>query len=170
MLGIPWMVLHTAADNCATTYLQKRIEAAQPETLQDVLNFLLSIPEYEQGARELIGPRLVIGKSPKSKAGKVVVDMTGGAEAPTGIFPSFADSGIKTILCMHVSEGWYEEAARHHVQIVCAGHSPSDTLGMNLLLDETMPEGVEMIPNEKYPKVGAFRRFSHRGENWNGEA
>lgn len=161
--GVPWIALHTVADNCATTYLQKRIDAAQPDTLQDLVRLLDNVSEYRQANAELIGPRIVTGR-PKNKAGKVVVDMTGGTQGPEEIFTSFADSGIKTILCMHVTRSWYEASANHHVQIVCAGHAPSDSLGVNLLLDEALPDGIEV-----FPRMGGFRRFSHRDEKWNGE-
>ncbi len=159
--GIPWIALHTVADNCATTYIQKSIDAAGPETLHDIVFFLNTIPEYRQANAELIGPRIVTGR-PKNKAGKVVADMTGGTQGPEEIFSSFADSGIKTILCMHVTRSWYDAAAEHHVQIVCAGHTPSDSLGMNLLLDEALDDGVEV-----HPRAGGFRRFSHRDEKRN---
>lgn len=100
----------------------------------------------------------------ETSAGKVVVDMTGGAEAPQEIFYSFGNSGINTIVGMHFSEEWYIQAADHQIQIVCAGHAPSDNLGMNLLLDEILPQDIELFPNEKFPKIGGFRRFSHIGD------
>jgi len=157
--GKPWIIMHTAADNCATTYLQHLVDSKTPESLADVVTLLNEIPEYRQGNAELIGPRIVTGR-PKNKAGKIVVDMTGGYQGPEEIFTSFADSGIRTILCMHVTRSWYDAAADHHVQIVCAGHAPSDNLGMNLLIDDAMPEDVEI-----YPRMGGFRRFSHRDED-----
>jgi putative NIF3 family GTP cyclohydrolase 1 type 2 len=158
--GLPWIALHTVADNCATTYLQKKMDQTRPDTLQDVVDLLMTIEEYQRGTIELIGPRIVTGR-PKNKTGKIVVDMTGGGEAPKEIFSSFADSGIRTIICMHTSKDWYDSAAKHQVQIVCAGHAPSDILAMNLLFDEVLPEHVEV-----YPKMGGYRRFSHKQENW----
>lgn len=158
---VPWIALHTVADNCTTTYLQKRIDQVQPVTLQDLIDFLRTIPDYEEATKNLTGrPRIVTGRE-KSRAGKIVVDMTGGEEAPEEIFSSFADSGIRTILCMHATRDWYDAAAEHHVQIVCAGHASSDSLGMNLLLDEALADGIEV-----YPRLGGFRRFTHKDENW----
>jgi putative NIF3 family GTP cyclohydrolase 1 type 2 len=46
---------------------------------------------------------------------------------------------------MHISENNRKEAKKHHINVVVAGHIASDSLGMNLFLDELQARGVEVI-------------------------
>ncbi len=74
--------------------------------------------------------------SDKRTAGKVFVDMTGGTGGSKDIYQSIASSGINTVVGMHIGEDHRKEAEKHHVNVVIAGHISSDTLGINLMLDE----------------------------------
>jgi putative NIF3 family GTP cyclohydrolase 1 type 2 len=38
-----------------------------------------------------------------------------------------------------------KEAEKYHINVVIAGHMASDSLGMNLLLDELEQKGLEII-------------------------
>jgi hypothetical protein len=137
LLGVPFMCLHTVADNMVSTYLQKMFEEKKPETLADVLKLLKAIPEYEEGAKNGAGPKLLIG-APKRRAGKVFVDMTGGTEGSKEIFQSMTACGINTVVAMHLSEEHRKEAEKSHINAIIAGHISSDNLGVNLLLDSVM--------------------------------
>ena len=55
-----------------------------------------------------------------------------------------------------MSNDHLEEAKKHNINVVIAGHMASDTLGMNLLLDEI--EKVEKF--EKIYEFSGFKRFS----------
>ncbi len=134
-LGIAWMCIHTPADNCVTKFLKGLFEQKSPKTLGDVLDVLYDIPEYQEGARRGIAPVILLG-SKRSKAGKIVVDMTGGTEGPKENFEYLAREGVGTIVGMHFSEEHYRKAKDARINLVIAGHMSSDTLGMNLLLDE----------------------------------
>jgi len=39
-----------------------------------------------------------------------------------------------------------EEAIKHHLNVVIAGHISSDSLGMNLFLDELEKKKINIIP------------------------
>jgi putative NIF3 family GTP cyclohydrolase 1 type 2 len=45
---------------------------------------------------------------------------------------------------MHLSDDHRKEAEEHFINVVVAGHMASDTLGMNLLLDEVL-EGADEV-------------------------
>src|SRR3989304_3668343 len=77
LLDVPFMCVHTPADNAVATYLQKFLDDKKPVYVSDVLDSLREIPEYKGASGETIGPRLVTG-SDKRRAGKIFVDMTGG--------------------------------------------------------------------------------------------
>jgi hypothetical protein len=47
---------------------------------------------------------------------------------------------------MHLSEEGKKEAEAANVNVVIAGHISSDSLGMNLFLDELEKQGIEIIP------------------------
>lgn len=135
LLKIPFMCMHTLADNMVATFLQKRLDEEKPYRVSDIIDMLNSIPEYQEGRRQGAGPKLLIGAA-KRTAGKVFVDMTGGTGGSKDIFESLATSGVNTVVGMHIGEDHRKEAEKNHVNVVIAGHISSDTLGINLLLDE----------------------------------
>ncbi len=84
-----------------------------------------------------------------------MVDMTGGTEGPKEIFESLVNSGVNTIVAMHISEEHKKEAEKHRMNIVVAGHISSDNVGMNLILDEIQKSGdLKVIP------CSGLKRFS----------
>ncbi len=154
LLDIPFMCMHTPTDNMVATYLQKLIDRKKPDTLDDIMNILRDIPEYREAAHNNAGPNILIGSKERT-AGKVFVDMTGGTEGAKDIFESLANSGISTIVAMHLSDEHRKKAEKHHMNVVIAGHISSDNLGINLMLDELQKKGsLKVLP------CSGFRRFS----------
>jgi len=98
LLGIPFMCMHTAADNCVANYLQKMFNKKKPKKLKNVISLLKKIPEYKQGMKSNAGPYILIGEEDKD-AGKIFVDMTGGTSGPDNLFPRLSQAGIKTVGC-----------------------------------------------------------------------
>jgi hypothetical protein len=143
LLGIPFICLHTAADNMVATYLQRLFEERKPYRVSDIIGILRELPEYRHASRQGAGPKVLIG-SEKRKAGKVFVDMTGGTEGSKEIFSSIAASGINTLVGMHLGDEHRKEAEKQHLNVVIAGHISSDNLGINLLLDELAREGAPL--------------------------
>jgi putative NIF3 family GTP cyclohydrolase 1 type 2 len=139
VLGIPMMCIHTPADNCVTNYLKKRFEKEKPYKLKDLMKILKNIPEYKKSAKLQVPPKIVSG-SEDSKCGKIFVDMTGGTEGSKEIFEKYANSGISTLVGMHLSEEHLENAKKAKLNVVIAGHISSDNLGLNLLFDELEKE------------------------------
>lgn len=154
LLGIPFACFHTVADNMVSSYLERLFEEKKPYLLSDVLDLLKEVPEYKEGLMNGSGPNILIG-SPKKKAGRIYVDMTGGTEGSKDIFQSMASSGIGTIVAMHLSDEHRKEAEKSHINVVIAGHIASDNLGVNLLFDEITRESpLEIL------ECSGFRRVS----------
>ena len=154
LLGIPFLCLHTPADNMVATHLQRLFDRNRPDFVSDVVDVLRDIPEYKTAGMQGVGPKIVLG-SKKRKAGKIFVDMTGGTEGAKGIFQSLTNSGVNTIVAMHISEEHRKEAEKSHLNVVVAGHISSDNLGLNLLIDETSKDNpLEIL------ECSGFRRFS----------
>lgn len=134
ILDIPLLCIHTPADNCVAKYLQELFDEKKPETLGDLIDILMEIPEYQMMSKEQMGPRILIGSKEK-KAGKIFVDMTGGTGGNKKAFEKLSHAGIDTIVGMHMSEDHRQEAKKHMMNVIIAGHIGSDTLGMNFILD-----------------------------------
>jgi hypothetical protein len=135
LLGLPFACLHTPADNMVTSHLQALFERERPAKLRDIVRLLKEIPEYQSAGRNNAGPRILLG-SDDQRPGKVFVDMTGGTSGSKDTLERLSQSGVGTMVCMHMSEDHRKEAEKHHLRVVLAGHVSSDTLGLNLLLDE----------------------------------
>lgn len=154
LLDMPFMCVHTPADNMVVSYLQKTFDDKKPDTLDDVVKILKKIPEYHEAGKNNTGPKILLGSKERT-AGKIFVDMTGGTEGAKDIFESLANSGVGTIVGMHLSDDHRKEAEKRHINVVIAGHISSDNLGMNLLFDEVQRKGkLHIIP------CSGFWRFS----------
>lgn len=153
LLGIPFMCLHTAADNCVTSFLQKTFNRKKPKKLKHVMSILERLPEYKHAMKVGAGPHILIGDV-KSDAGKVFIDMTGGTGGPDRIFSRLSQAGIKTVIGMHVRDSGYKAAKAEFLNYVIAGHIASDNLGVNILLDAIDP-GRTL----KVIECSGFKRF-----------
>lgn len=145
LLGIPFMCVHTPADNLVQEFLTRYFERKSPETVGDVVKALKELPEYREAVERNAGPKIIVGKE-KGRAGKIFVDMTGGTSGSKDAYEKMAAAGVGTIVGMHMTEDHRKEAEKHHINVVIAGHMASDSLGLNLFLDELARWGVEIIP------------------------
>ncbi len=153
LLEIPFMNVHTPADNMVTSFLQKQLDKLSPYTVKDVIDFLRNIPEYNMAAKMGAGPTILVGDGEK-RAGRVVVDMTGGTEGPEEVFEKLANAGVGTIVGMHMGSKLREKAEKYHINVVIAGHIASDNLGLNLFLDKLEKEGIGIIECSGFIRVG----------------
>jgi len=164
ILGVPFLCVHTPADNCVTSYLMELMNKEKPETLGDIIKILRAIPEYEKASYEGAGPFILIGEKSR-KAGKIYVDMTGGTEGAKNIFDALSLSGkVGTIIAMHLSDEHYKKAKENHIHVIVAGHIASDTLGLNLLLDRV---GKRLGKSIETVDCSGFRRVSRVGKGKN---
>ncbi|MBZ0156137.1 MAG: NGG1p interacting factor NIF3 [Alphaproteobacteria bacterium] len=156
LLDIPFLCLHTPADNMVAAYLQQMFDHEKPYTLEDVVDLLRKVPEYLEAEKNSSGPKILLGAKSR-KAGKVFVDMTGGTEGSKEIFQSLSLGGINTVVAMHLTEDHRKEAEKNHINVVIAGHIASDNVGVNLLLDALQEEGQPEII-----ECSGFRRVKRK--------
>ena len=146
LLRINLMNVHTPGDNCAAMFVTREIEKAEPRYVGDIFEILLKIPEYREAKKQGAGPVLFSGDK-NNRCGKVTVsEFTGGTEGSKEIYGAMANAGIGTIISMHQSEEHRKAAEEAHINVIVAGHISSDSLGMNLILDEIEKKGVKIIP------------------------
>jgi len=146
LLKINLMNIHTPSDNLAAHFLKELIEKEKPERISDLMSLLKEVPEYREAMKVGAGPKIFVG-DPDRRCGKIALtEITGGAEGSPKLYEKMAQAGIGTIIGMHVSEEHKKEAEAANINAVIAGHISSDSLGMNLFLDELEKKGIEIIP------------------------
>jgi putative NIF3 family GTP cyclohydrolase 1 type 2 len=148
LLGFNLMCLHTACDNLAAGFLKEKIEEKEKELvrIEDLMNFFKKIPEYKVAIELGAGPKIFVGNK-ENRCGKIALtEITGGTEGAPKLYEKMAIAGIGTVVGMHISEEHKKEAEAANLNVVIAGHMSSDSLGVNLLLDELEEKGIEIIP------------------------
>lgn len=156
LLKIPFMCIHTAADNCVATFLQKKFDREKPKTLKNAVDLLKSMPEYRFAMKSGTGPFILIGDE-KKPAGKIFVDMTGGTSGPDRMFGRLSQAGVRTVVGMHCKESGFKTAKSEFMNFIIAGHISSDNLGLNLLFDSLEKRGkLDFI------ECSGFKRFRRK--------
>ena len=146
LLNFNLMCLHTVADNLAAKFLKEKIEEANLERISDLMKLLHGIKEYQEAIKISAGPKIFVGRS-DNRCGKIALtEVTGGTEGSPKLYEKIAIAGIGTVVGMHMSEEGKKEAENANLNVVIAGHMSSDSLGMNLFLDELERKGIEIIP------------------------
>ncbi len=151
------MCVHTAADNLVANYLKKIFNKNKPETVGEVIKLLKTIPEYEQASKMGTGPAIFAGNK-ENRCGRIAfTEVTGGTSGHKDIYEKLSQAGVGTIVGMHMSEEYKEEAEKNHINVVIAGHISSDSIGMNLFLDELEKKGIEVITCSGLIRVKRFK-------------
>jgi putative NIF3 family GTP cyclohydrolase 1 type 2 len=160
LLNMPYMNLHTPADNHVYRFLdclfkQKR---SAPVLVGDIVKILKTIPEYQIAEKFNTGPRIILGNS-KRPVGKILLEMTGGTEGSKDVFSKLYKAGVRTLVSMHLSEEHLKKVKDANLNVVIAGHISSDTLGLNLLLDN-----IEKSAKQQFQVVACsgFTRIRRR--------
>jgi len=146
ILGFNLICLHTPLDNLSAKFLKDKIEKENSLIrIEDLTNLFKKIPEYKQAGKFGAGPKVFVG-SKENRCGKIAVtEVTGGTEGSSKLYEKMATAGIGTIVGMHMSEEHKKEAEASHINVMIAGHMSSDSLGINLFLDELEKRGIEII-------------------------
>ncbi len=153
LLDLPFATMHTITDNYAHQFVQDYLEDEDPRTLDDLIEVLLEIPEYQWALEHEMGPQIFNGDG-SNRVGNLAFDFTGGTELDEERLETMAQSGVNTIVAMHMSKGQIKEAQEQHINVVSAGHMSSDSLGMNLLLDDVQDEyDIDVVEMSGFKRV-----------------
>src|SRR3989338_478135 len=146
LLGFNLINVHTPCDNLVAKFLKDKIDSAKPERIGDLIKLFKEVPEYKEAAKIGAGPKIFVG-STERRCGKIALtEITGGTEGSPKLYEKMAQVGIGTIIGMHQSEEHRKEAEAAHLNVVIAGHISSDSIGINLFLDDLEKQGIEIIP------------------------
>jgi putative NIF3 family GTP cyclohydrolase 1 type 2 len=156
ILGISFMNVHTPADNLVARFLKNLVEKEKPERVEDLISLLKEVSEYKEAIKIGVGPKAITGK-PDGRCGKIAItEITGGTEGSPKLLEKLSQAGIGTTLAMHASEEHRKEAENACLNVVIAGHISSDSLGMNLFLDELEKKGIEIVCSSGLTRVKRF--------------
>lgn len=147
MLNISFMWFHTPADNMCFSYLTNLINnnLSKIETVWDIVDILWEIPEMKISKKRWVWVD-IWAWSKDSKAWKIVrAWITGGTNWDKNIYKKYAEAWIWTLLMMHINEEHLEEAKKHNLNVVITDHMASDSLWMNLILDEYEKLWIEIM-------------------------
>ncbi len=156
LLNLNFFCMHTPCDNLAYQYLRKKINQRKPSKLEDIMDILYSIPEYQDAAKHNNPPKIIIGNQ-KSRCEKIYLEFTGGTEGPKSIYKELAASGVDTIVAMHQSEAHYKKCKEANINVIFASHIASDNIGVNLMLDH-----LQADKNFKVYEVSGFTRIKRK--------
>ena len=159
ILGFNLICLHTACDNLAAKFLRERIENNKDiERIEDLLKVLKEIPEYKEAIKIGAGPKTFVGDK-ENRCGKIALtEITGGTEGSSKLYEKMSQAGIGTVVGMHMSEENKKEAEASNINVCIAGHMSSDSLGVNLFLDELEKRGVEIVPCSGLTRVSRVEK------------
>lgn len=159
LLNIPFMCVHTPADNLAAYYLQTFLACQSVNSLSELIDLLHTIPEYQTARKLKAGPTILVGEK-KRRPGRILVKFSGGTAGPEKAFEKMAQVGVGTYICMHLPDKHRQAARDNHINVIVAGHMASDSLGMNLFLDHLEQRGIKVISGsgliriERDPEAG----------------
>jgi len=158
LLKMNLMNVHTASDNLAAKFLKDLIDERKPERIGELIDLLKEIPEYRKAMEIGAGPKIFVGAE-ENRCGKIALtEITGGTEGSPKIFEKMAQAGIGTVVGMHVSEEHKKQAEDSHINVVIAGHISSDSLAMNLFLDELEKQGIEIISCSGLTRISRLQK------------
>lgn len=146
LMKINLMSVHTPCDNLVASFLKREVEKEKPEYVGEAMDIIREIDEYKESAKLGVPVKLFAG-SEDNRAGRIAfTEITGGTEGTKEIYGQMSTAGIGTIVAMHLSEDHRKNAEAAHLNVIVVPHIASDSLGMNLFLDELEKRGLEIIP------------------------
>ena len=160
ILNIPLFGLHTVTDNLAWRYMEKHISSKKFDSVGEIMEALLDIPEYREYAKRGNPPILVNGRK-EYRPGKIYAnEFTGGTNGPEELMKVQAEAGVGTVLSMHVTEKTLKVAKEHNVNIIQCSHIASDSIGINLIIDMWQKAGAKLhiIPVSGFVRVDRAKK------------
>lgn len=146
LLNMPFMAIHTPCDVLAESIVQSHLDARlgdKPEALlQDVLDAILELPEYQNTKAK---PVIRVGGK-DDYAGKVFVTMAGGTCGGSDVMKAYFEAGIGTLIVMHVPEDVLDAIKEQNIgNVIVAGHMASDSVGINQVIAKFEEAGIEVL-------------------------
>ncbi|MFA5829860.1 MAG: NGG1p interacting factor NIF3 [Candidatus Gracilibacteria bacterium] len=158
LLNMPFACFHTFADNQVYWFIKNYITKKNPKYISDIMDALMELPEYQIAKRRGNGPMMFVGDE-KARVGKISYSgFTGGTSGSKEVYEKMAHAGVGTILAMHIPEEHRKLCEKYHINVLICGHMASDSLGVNLLMDELEKNGVEIVECAGFMRVSRLKK------------
>jgi hypothetical protein len=147
LLNLSFLNVHLPCDVISRRLITEKVTPFnQPEsraTVAEVIAALQEIPEQKLAATE---PKVRLG-GPDRLAGRVAVAMAGYTNGGVDVLKAYFEAGVGTVLMMHFPEADLKEAREQKLagNLVITGHMASDSIGINVYLDDLARRGLEVI-------------------------
>jgi hypothetical protein len=142
-LDIPVICIHTAIDNIVQAFFETLVLPGGFNTVGEMLEEIKTLPECRMASTHGDGPYLI--GSGKAKTGRIMVDMTGGMDPDSSIFPLLRKAGINTLVAMHYGQENIKAMTKNKINAVITGHMASDSIGLNQYCDRLEEMGIGII-------------------------
>ncbi len=147
LLNLAFLNVHLPCDVISRRLIADKVAPFnQPEsraTVAEVIAALQEIPELKLAATE---PKVRLG-APDRLAGRVAVGMAGYTNGGVDVLKAYFEAGVGTVLMMHFLEADLKEAREQKLtgNLVVTGHIASDSIGINIYLDDLARRGLDVI-------------------------
>jgi len=144
LLEIPFLNIHTPVDAITKKYFDDYIDSfLSLNENAKVSDLIKSLNEIDEMSKGLTKPTLGIGDE-ESTVGKFFVAMSAGTNGGAAVAKAYFKAGINTLLYMHLAEEDYKTLKKERVKknLIITGHMPSDSIGINIYLNELEKRGI----------------------------
>lgn len=145
--------VHNPMDNLFALHATQLFASENPQTLNEVIEVLLSLEEFAISARAGVPPRIAVG-SPSSPAGHIYVDALGGICLNDDELSALLATGrIQTVLRLNYNN--CQRVCREAgVNLIFFPHNAHDNIGINLMMDQLLAvDTFDIIPVDGYYRV-----------------
>jgi hypothetical protein len=147
LLRMPFLNVHLPCDIITRRLIaEKMAPFNRPDNRAKVSDVVEALQEFPEHQRALTEPKVVLG-APDRFAGKVVVAVGGYTSGGVDVVRAYFEAGIGTVLSMHFPEADLREARDQKLagNLVLTGHMASDSIGINVFLDELERLGLKVV-------------------------
>ncbi len=146
-LGMPLMNIHLAADILARQFFEDFVRESTRDRVRTAGELVTALEAIPEMAGSLVKPELWLG-TPANPVGRWVVQMAAGTNGGAGVYRTYYEHGINTILAMHLEDRDLRELEQLQLSganLIITGHMPSDSIGVNRVIDVLERQGLEVI-------------------------
>ncbi|HTU00208.1 MAG TPA: hypothetical protein VMG58_00275 [Candidatus Sulfotelmatobacter sp.] len=147
LLKMPLLNVHLPCDIVTRRLIQDKMAPfSAPESRATVTQVVAALQEFPEHRRAVTEPKIRLGAS-DGLAGRVAVAMAGYTNGGVEVLRAYFEAGVGTVLMMHFPEGELREARDQRLagNLIVTGHMASDSIGINVYLDELQRLGLKVV-------------------------
>ncbi len=147
LLRLPFLNVHLPCDVISRDFISQKMAPFQrPDSRATVADVIASLQEFPEQKLAATAPSVRLG-APDRLAGRVAVAMAGYTNGGVDVLRAYFEAGVGTVLMMHFPEADLREALEQKLagNLVITGHMASDSIGINVYLDELERRGLEVV-------------------------